>query len=155
MVAKTEKEVKASFLKYKRAFVKKLGKTALYNDTIDEICSKLLKDQQWNGVHPHDEMLFKPGYQIVNTAKSTSKEGLHWVAIYQTPKTIYVYDSYGRPTGSILKDLKKKAKKNNLRVVESDRDAEQIGYSSETCGHMSVSWLLCVKQYGIRNALKI
>ena len=106
------------------------------------------------GRHPQNKVSYKQGYQIVNTS-SSKQRGLHWVALYVTARTVYVFDSYGRPSSNLLKTLTRQAKKQNLRIVDSDPDMQQIGYSSETCGHMTLAWLQVVKDLGIRKALLV
>jgi hypothetical protein len=144
-------EVNKYFLKYKKQLIKKLGSKGLYDDTIDDNCERLFKSK-WKGCVSHNKMSQSNGYQILNTASSKSHDGIHWVAVYITPTTIYVYDSYGRDSDSILKSLNKNKKKR--KIVESDRDPEQFG-DSEICGHLCISWLLCVNKFGIRKALQI
>ena len=154
MSKSTEAQVKKYFLGRKKALMRQLGKGALYDDQIAAVAPSLL-GPRWKGVYSHDQLPKSPGMYIVNTAGSKSKNGIHWVAVYQTPKTMYVYDSYGRATGSVLPKLKRRAGA-GVRIVESDRsDAEQIGTSSETCGHMCLAWLQCVVKYGIRGALLV
>ena len=99
-------------------------------------------------------MPFAPGYYIINTAKANSRRGIHWVSVCQTPKTLYVYDSFGRPTKSILKSLVKRSHQKKLKIVESDNDKEQRD-NSDICGQLCMAFLCVVKQYGIREALKI
>lgn len=148
----SEQEVEKSFRKYSKQIIKKIGKSALYDDTIDENCQRLFGNK-WLGCHSHDKMSQKNGYQILNTGSSNSS-GIHWVSCATTPSTIYIYDSFARDSNSILKSLNKKKKKR--KIVEADRsDQEQFGFDTEVCGHLSIAWLLCCKQYGIRKALKI
>jgi hypothetical protein len=149
-----EKQVTEQFRKFKISLIRQLGKKALFDSQIDQV-GKQLFGSKWLGVHPQDKFVLKPGYQIINTVTSEDKVGEHWVSLYCSGKTINVYDSFARPTSELLKVLTKKAKQMKVRVVDSDRsDAEQRG-SSEVCGVLSLAWLLCVKHYGIRAALKI
>ena len=73
----------------------------------------------------------------------------HWVAIIQTPKTLYVYDSFGRLTQNVLKIISTNTKK---KIVESKRDPEQWG-NTEVCGHLAVSWLCVARDLGTRKAI--
>ena len=70
----------------------------------------------------------------------------HWVAIYQTPKTLYIYDSYGRLTKNVLKIISKTTTK---KIVDSKHDPEQYGHTN-ICGHLAISWLCVVHDLGIR-----
>ena len=110
------------------------------------------------GVYAHDEFarlrLRPKTYYVVNTGHSRGG-GIHWVAVYRgAGKTVYVYDSFGRATGSILPDLKKALEARGYSIVEADRDAEQRG-ASEVCGHLSLAWLEVVHRYGVLAALEV
>ena len=146
-----EDEINKIFARYTRQLIKKLDKKALWSDTIDQNGERLF-GKMWRGCHAHDNIKLENGYQILNTASSKAKKGIHWVAIYITPATIYVYDSFGRDTDSVLKSLKKG--KGKRKIVESKRDSEQTD-TSQICGHLCIAWLLCVQKLGIRYALKI
>ena len=150
--SENEQKIHKEFLSYKRKLISKFGNKALYNDEIESIGSQLF-GPKWQGCHSHTNMTFKPGFQIVNTGNEKSS-GIHWVAVYISPSTIYIYDSFGRDVDLILKSIRAKAKKKKIKIVESDRDAEQRG-RSEVCGHLSISWLCVVKNRGISKALLI
>ena len=152
-MSKSEKEVEKCFNHYKKHIISKLGDRGLYNITIEENCRRLFKSK-WRGCFSHDKMRNENGYQILNTSNSKAKVGIHWVAIVQTDKIIYVYDSFGRNYSDILKTLSKLAKKYKKSIKESDKDPEQFG-NSEICGSLCISWLLCVQQFGIRKAMLI
>lgn len=137
------------FLKTKTQLIKKLGDKALNNTQLDSI-GKQLFGKRYIGTHPQDRTVFKNGFQIINT-DTYGKAGVHWVALYITPKTIYVYDSFGRPTKKLLKVLSKNATR---KIVDSEYDPEQFG-NSQICGHLCLSWLHVVKTMGIKQALKI
>ena len=140
------------FLKHKKALIKAHGNKALDNFQIDAICHPIF-GARWRGCNPQDKIVWKTGYQIINTDTSRGG-GIHWVSIYITPKKIHVYDSFGRSTKRLLKILTSQATSKNINIIESKRDAEQFG-STEVCGHLSISWLLCVKRLGIKISLKI
>lgn len=140
------------FLANKRKLIKQLGKKALYGSQIEEVCSKEFK-KSWRGCNSQDTIQYQTGYQIINVDTS-DKGGTHWVALYITGKTVYVFDSFGRPTPKLLKILTRQAKMRNIKLIDSERDPEQFGYS-EICGQLSISWLMVVRALGIRQALKI
>lgn len=147
-----EKEVEEVFKNYKKELIKKLGRKALWNNDIDKVCSELF-GKQFVGCFPQDKIHMKSGFQVLNV--DTSKEkGSHWVAIFITSRTCYVYDSFARPTPKLLKHLTKKLNEKKIKFKDSDRsDAEQRG--GEICGQLCVAWLYCVHKLGIKNALKI
>lgn len=140
------------FLKFKKKLVKKLGSKALYNDVIDGICASTF-GKQWQGCNSQDKIKWSAGFQIVNTDTS-DKSGTHWIALYITGKTVYVYDSFGRRTPQLLKILTKQARHRKVKIQDSEHDAEQFG-DSEICGHLCISWLMVAKRLGVRAALKI
>jgi hypothetical protein len=146
-----EKRIEAQFKRYKRKFVGVLGKKGLYDDELDRVGRGLFSP--WRGVNGQDRIAFKPGYQIINTDKQRGR-GEHWVALYITPTTVYVYDSFSRPAAKLLTILTKQAKGKRV-VVNSDlKDSEQFG-NTEVCGQLCLSWLMIVREHGVRKALLI
>jgi hypothetical protein len=154
-----ESEIEKQFRKYKRKYISKLGNVALDNFLIDKVC----KDEfgsKYNGCYAQDARIsLKPGYYIFNTDIASGK-GEHWISLYITPKTAYIFDSFARDPEKIVPILMKRIKKKKLRIISSDRsDAEQRAtYDGKlviTCGHASISWIKCVNDYGIRAAIKI
>ena len=147
-------EVQATklFLKYKKTIIKDVGKSALDEDQINKICKELL-GTKFKGVFPQDKLPSTSGMYIINTdsSKKINSDTCHWMAIVQTPKTLYIYDSYGRTTKHMLPLIYNNTKK---KIVESFHDAEQFRYTA-LCGHLSCSWLCVVKELGIRKALTI
>ena len=109
--------------------------------------------KKYIGTFAQDKLPNKSGYMIVNTdtSKNINTDNCHWVAIYQTTKTLYVYDSFGRNTSFILPIIFKKTKK---KIVESKLDPEQYG-QSELCGHLALSFLCVAHNLVIRKALTI
>ena len=99
-----------------------------------------------------DKAKIKPGYQIVNTGSSNTK-GIHWIGLYITTKTAYIYDSFGREPGLILRTLVKKIEKQGLTIRTTDKKKEQRGASS-VCGHISLAFLLTVRDVGIKETIK-
>ena len=147
-----EAEIEAHFKTFTKAFIKDFGKKPLYDDTINKACTKLLGNK-FRGVFPQDKADLRPGYSVINVDTSKQK-GSHWVALYITNKTCYIFDSFGRPSSTLLKILTKKLKTKGIKYKDSDRDQNQK-YNSVVCGHQSMAWLLCAYIYGIRAAMKI
>lgn len=149
-----ETDVQKHFLKYKKVLIKKHGRKALDNFQLEDAAKPVLKNK-FLGVFPQDKVPIAVGYIIANTDKS-GESGTHWVGLYCTNKTVYVYDSFARETSSLLKILTKKLKGKNIRIIDSDRsDAEQYGNKSEICGVLTLAWLFTAHDLGIRNAIKI
>jgi hypothetical protein len=155
----SEKSIEDEFRKYKRKYINQLGNRALNNVEIDEFCSKLFKSK-YRGCFAQDEIFkFAPGYYIFNT-DVTSGPGIHWLGLFVTKKTAYIYDSFARDPEKIVPILTRRLKKQKLKIVSSDRsDAEQKstnrGSLVVTCAHACISWLTCVDKFGIRKSIKI
>ena len=140
------------FLKYKKQIIRIEGKGALDNIQLDKIGKQLL-GKKYIGTYAQDELPSRSGYMIVNvdTSKKINTPDAHWVAIYQTPKTLYIYDSYGRLTKNVLKIISKTTTK---KIVDSKHDPEQYGHTN-ICGHLAMSFLCVAHDLGIRKALTI
>ena len=77
------------FKKHKKAFIRQLGKGALDDGQLDALGKEMLS-KKYIGTFAQDEMPNRSGYLIVNvdTSKKINTDKAHWVAIYQTPKTV-------------------------------------------------------------------
>ena len=154
-----EKEVEKIFRKNRNKVYKFIGhKKTTDNFELDK-AGKNFIGKNFIGVFSQDNIPIKTikrnKYFIFNTDTS-DLEGTHWCAGYFSSKGVfYIYDTYGRNTDKILPILTKQILGFGGSYVESDKDPEQIGTKSSHCGQSSISWLMCVKQLGIRNALKI
>ena len=149
----SEKMSENVFRSYKKQLIKKLGKKGLYDTDINTVGKELFKTK-WLGCHASDKIVVsKIGYQILNV--DTSKQaGSHWIGIYTTHKNCYIYDSFGRPSSKLIRNVTQKLRKKGIKIYDSDPDAEQRG-NSEICGQLSLSWLMVVKILGIKNAMLI
>ena len=133
--------------------IKELGRKALDDVTIDRIGSREF-GPYWAGCNPIDRVKFKPNtFQIVNTDPH-NKPGTHWLGVYQTRNKVYVFDSYGRKIPSLVSHFISDIKKHGMSLGATNLEphAEQIGYTSELCGVYSLSWLLVVRDLGIKRA---
>jgi hypothetical protein len=154
----SEKQVLRKFKTNKKKMIEILGvKSTLDSDLTD--LGKKLFDSMYLGTFSQDNLPWSKIkkknsiYAIINT--DTSKgPGVHWVALAITPKTIYIWDSYGRNAERLLPKLTKQIKGKKIKIREADPDKDQSD-SSEICGALCLAWLSCVKQLGIRNSLKI
>ena len=145
----TEKQVEKVFNKYKRRLIKRLGTRATFADELTNIGRELFGGL-YTGTYRQQH---KPGrksrqFFIINTA--TDGPGDHWVAVVKNNKTYYIYDSFARSSKKLIPVFAR-----GKLTIDSDRsDAEQFG-DSQICGQLCLSWLCCVRDLGIRNALKI
>jgi hypothetical protein len=96
------------------------------------------------------------GYGIINTDPK-SKPGEHWVGIIYDGKgkKVYIYDSFGRKSSTLLPKFMRTLKKMKVRSQDSKHDAEQKGAKSADCGARVMSWLLFAKRHGVTQAMKI
>lgn len=145
-------DIKKFFLKEKNRYIRKFGRKPLSNFELDQECDKLF-GSRYKGTFMQDSLkTYKPGYYIVNT-DFEGNGGIHWVAVSVTPKSAYIFDSFGRDTDSLLPILKKNLSKQGLKIVESDQDQDQKG-DSAVCGVLCICWLLCCKQFGVVKTAK-
>jgi hypothetical protein len=145
---KVKTDAEKLFLKYKKAFIKEIGRQGMYNDQFKKIIPFL--DAVWC----QDTAKVKKGYYIINTDISTGK-GQHWIACYQTKTRCYLYDSFSRTPKYLVPIFIKKLEAKNIKIYESDiSDSEQYG-NTEVCGQLCSAWLHVVKVLGIRKAMTI
>ncbi len=141
---------------YKAALIDELGRKALDDVTINRIgCREF--GSAWAGCRAIDQVKFKPNtYQVVNTDPH-NKPGEHWLGLFQTRTKAYVFDSYGRSIPLLVSQLISSIKKHGLELGATNRDPhmEQIGYTSEVCGHDSLAFLLVVRDLGIKRGSAI
>ena len=147
-----ESEVNHIFLGYKNQLIKKLGREPLYGDVIEKVGKKLI-GARFKGVYAQDKFpANKVGYYIVNTDTS-NKSGTHWVAIINTKTNVYIHDSFGRKSKTILRYVVRNSKALQKKTIEVDPDLEQG--NSNVCGCIVLAFLLTAKQVGMQQALKI
>ena len=151
----TESNERQAFNAYKKALLKELGSKALDDQTVNKAGKHLFA--AWSGVFPVDRVKLIPyHYSIINTDPH-DKSGEHWIACYCTKKRAYVWDSYSRPIDKLVPQLIKTIHKSGMTLGKTNKifQHEQIGFTSEVCGVLSISWLLVVMQYGISRARNI
>lgn len=89
------------------------------------------------------------GYSIMNTDTSGGP-GIHWMALIRRGQNVYVYDSFGRLSKSVLPHFTKKMQRQGVKVHTADpTDQDQYGYESVDCGHRCISALAIAKKYGV------
>ena len=86
-------------------------------------------------------------YAILNL-DSSKQPGSHWIAIAKTNNETMIYDSFGRQTSKIIKNL---IFSGNGRIIESDRDIEQKIIETD-CGARSLAWLIFFDKFGVEKA---
>jgi len=152
-----EQDAEARFRTYRDALIRIYGRGPLDSDQIDEF-GKEAFGASWRGVSGQERVKtpMKAGYRIVNTSKTAKSPGVHWVGLYVTSAgRTYTYDSFARSGARMLSELAGRRKKGSGAFVDSDRkDAEQRGQSA-VCGHLSLAWLLVVRDLGVRSAILI
>ena len=145
-----EAQVMKEFRKHKKQIITLLGREALVGATLNSVARDLF-GSKFRGVYAQNENTYKNGYYIINTDLA-GKAGLHWVALYITPKTVYVFDSFGRKSANLLPHVV--AAHKHKRVIDTDHDRDQSD-SSSMCGQLCLAWLMVVKSLGVRAALLV
>ena len=152
-----EQDAEARFRTYKAALIRIYGRGPLDSEQID-LFGKEAFGASWRGVSGQERVKtpLKAGYRIVNTSRTANSPGVHWMAVYVTSAgCTYTYDSFARSGSRMLSELNGRRKKGSGAFSDSDRkDAEQRG-ASAVCGHLSLAWLLVVRDLGVRSAILI
>lgn len=146
------KQLSKYFKQQKNKYIRKYGRKPMSNFQLEDECAALFK--KWKGCYMQDELkIYKPGYYILNL-DTRNKEGIHWISLVITPKSAYIFDSFGRDTNKILPILKKNLDKQGLKIIESDPDQDQKG-DSVVCGMLCIAFLLCCDKFGIVKTVKV
>jgi hypothetical protein len=129
-----------------------LGDKTTYLSDLDKVGRQMFGNK-FHGVYPSDKIPIltkaKP-YAILNLDRS-GMSGSHWISIARQGKFTYVYDSFGRESTQIIRDL---VYSGNGKIVDTEYDAEQLE-SEDDCGARSIAWLLVFDLYGAKLALEI
>jgi hypothetical protein len=144
--------VKTRFRAYKQLLINHLGRAPLDETKIGEI-GKAEFGERWGGVFASDEverLLRKRNrFAILNTATSHGR-GSHWLGVYMSKSgACWLYDSFGREASHVCWRLNRAALEHHITLHNTNREHEQRG-TSAVCGHLSLSFLLCVRDLGIR-----
>jgi hypothetical protein len=157
----SEKEVLKSFNKHKKALIKAIGTKSTTDRQLDTM-GKQRFGAKYLGTFSQDNIPWKQvnsalnfnnAFAIINT-DTVGKAGVHWVGLYVTAKTVYIWDSYGRKSKTLLPIFVKQLKTRKHRFKDSDSDTDQ-SKKSQICGQLCLSWILTVKELGIMNAMKV
>jgi hypothetical protein len=149
-----ENEANVMFHRQKKHMITLLGNQALDDGQINKLCRHLFLSK-WGGCMGEAKFELS-GQSNKFYVLNTSKVGTHWVAVVVGgAKTIYVYDSFGRATGLILRHFKRECERKGYRIVESKRDRPEQSDYSAVCGQMCIAWLCTAKQLGVKMALLI
>jgi len=135
-----------------RRVEKMLGNETTFSNDLNNVAKSLL-GSKFKGIFTADKLpkltKIQP-YAIVNL-DSSWEEGSHWIALAKSGKKIIFYDSFGRPSKSILPLLKGGG---GTTIVNTEDDAEQE-IQETNCGQRSIVWLLLFDKYGEKMALQI
>ena len=145
-------QAKVYYNKLTREIVKEWGNHALNDLEVTKI-GKILLGSKYLGTFPQDKTPFKPGYFIINVDHQGSS-GSHWCAIFSSNKTMYMYDSFARPSRKLLPYLYKNAKEKDYKLIDVNGKSDQHK-NSNICGPICLSWLSSVNKFGIEAARHI
>lgn len=129
-------------------------------ETIDKILSRdKFASKIFEGVYARDELSRDLNFKnnkvfgiVVNTAKSTDAEGVHWVTIFKDEDKLIFFDSLGDPPSYSFRNFIKKIK--SKRKIELFNFPIQH-YSTSVCGFYCVLFLLYVSRKKLSNFLDI
>lgn len=148
----TEKQVERKFKSINKKLLKQIGHTEATNNFELDNIGKDLFGSKWLGVYMSNSKIPKTpkqAYFIINVDK-IGQRGSHWMGVYRTTNnTYYMFDSFGRRSDRLVPSFTR-----GKIIIDSDYDADQHD-STDICGSLCLSWLVVVRDYGIRNALKI
>jgi hypothetical protein len=158
----SEKEVMKVFNKHKKTLLQQMGINSTSDTQLNTVGNELF-GKQYIGTFSQDSLPWKRvhsalkkntnSFAIINT-DTFGKAGVHWVALYFTPKTVYIWDSYGRDSKKLLPIFIKQLKSRKYKFKDSDPDADQ-SKKSQICGQISLGFMLTVQDLGITNAMKV
>ncbi len=137
---------------YKQKLLRELGRVALYDDQLDVVGRREF-GRRWGGVHPSDGVPpVKPNrFYIVNSGFKGGP-GSHWVALYVSPAgRVYMYDSFARTSTKIVPSTVRRLSARHF-IEDANGVADQRG-DSQVCGVLCLSWLMLVRDVGIRRSL--
>ena len=100
------------------------------------------------GVFPQDRIPpLKSGEMVILNNHLYGQPGEHWMAGYQSPEGLVVFDSFARDLDTFLPLLSRKVK-----VLSTDRTDREQKHVQENCGNLSLAWLLLAKRHGVELA---
>jgi hypothetical protein len=135
-----------------RKVEKRMGNETTFSNDLAVVAKSLL-GHKFQGIFTADKLpkLTKTQpYAIVNL-DSSWEEGSHWIALAKSGKKVIFYDSFGRPSKSILPLLKGGG---GTTIVNTEDDAEQEIHETN-CGQRSICFILLFDKYGEKMALQI
>jgi hypothetical protein len=142
------------FLKYKKQLIGELGSKGLYTDQINRIGRDAF-GSHWGGAKPYDRVKLEPNkYYVINTS-SSGHAGIHWMALRTTANNAYIWDSYNRNPNKLVPKLIKSLEAHDFQPEPVDNHPHDQKGQSTVCGHLSLSFLLVVRDLGIRRALHV
>ena len=149
-----EADVIKIFNSYKNQLIKKIGTKVTDNKQLEKYGYALL-GSKFKGVYAQDQLpVSKPGMYVMNN-ETSKMGGEHWLFVFVTSKTIYVHDSFARPSKKFLPILTKNAKAVGKMIIDFDRKDTEQNITTSVCGPISLAVALTVKKVGIKNALKL
>jgi len=124
------------------------GIKALDNSQL-ELIGKELIGQGFCGVFAYDQYPISApncSYAILNTDNSR-QSGTHWLMVYKTGKTLYIFDSFGRFSKNVLKKFVK-SHTPEYKIIDINRTCDQ-GNEQQDCGLRSITTGILIKRYGV------
>lgn len=133
------------YLKELKIIESQIGSGLTYDSELEKLAKKLF-GSKFKGVYAADEIneikKAKEGYFIFNLDKS-DEPGSHWIGVVKTPKSLLIYDSFGRKSKMIIPNLHTIGH----TITETEDDAEQL-INEDNCGARTIAFLKVYDDYG-------
>jgi len=138
---------------YKQQLLRELGREALYDDQIDAVGRREF-GRRWGGTFPSDGLPpVRPNRFYVVNSGFRGGPGAHWTGLYISPGgRAYIFDSFARMATKIVPATVRRLEREHFVIEDANSVPDQRG-ASEICGVLSLSWLMAVRDHGIRRSL--
>ena len=137
-----KQKVEKLYEKFLQIISRKLGNSTTHTGQLNQICIRLF-GKKYKGALPSDMQptLKNKEMCILNLDKS-NQGGSHWIGIRKEGGKLYVYDSFGRPHGSIIE-------LSGSSIIDTELDAEQ-DVRETNCGQRACVALYMMHIFGAK-----
>ncbi len=143
MVKITKKQAEQEYNKYLKMIHKKYGNKTTSSHELHKIAKKMF-GRKFIGVFASDQIpVMKTNQYAIVNLDTHLEPGSHWVGVVKENDKTYVYDSFGRKTFKILKEL---IHSGNGVILETENDPEQLRLEDD-CGQRTLSFLCVYDKY--------
>ena len=148
-----ERAAEKLFLSHKDRLIRELGRGPLSDAEIGAVGQREL-GPLWRGTYAQHRVPLRPGSYVMNTAKTYSSPGVHWVGlVIRGDAKAYVFDSFGRNPRHLVHARGKSVSAAGGLLVGSDPSDKEQREGTSICGQLSLAWLMVVRDLGLSAAL--